>query len=376
VRYNLKGGIPIAVDLFSGAGGLTEGLKNAGFLVFSAVEKDSVAAETYAGNHPEVNLIKKDIRKLDTASILKGTGVNRRAVDLLAGGPPCQGFSVSNMKTRNMENPNNQLIYEFLRIVEEMNPKWVILENVAGLKLFDKGRVVNELIEYFNNLGYKMETAVLNAANFGVPQNRERIFFIGTRTKSKMNFIEKLRNNTVENPLTVKEAINDLPKLENGNATCEIQYAKSPQNAYQKKMRERVDTTVKNNLVSKNSTLVLERYRHIQQGENWRAVFKKRPDLMANYEDPSRCHSGIYKRLVEDKPSIVISNYRKNMLIHPIQDRGLSVREAARLQSFPDHFIFKGTLLHQQQQVANAVPPLLGEAVAREIINKLKARCN
>ncbi len=372
VRYKLKDGIPVAVDLFCGAGGLTEGLKNAGFLVVSAVEKDPAASETYAENHPNVNLIKNDIKKLDTTSILKGTGVSRRAIDLLAGGPPCQGFSVSNMKTRNMENPNNQLIYEFLRIVKEMNPKWVLLENVAGLKLFKKGMVVDELIKCFNILGYKMEPIVLNAVNFGVPQNRERFFFIGTRTKSKINFVEKLKNILVENPITVEQAISDLPVLENGNSTCEIQYINTPQNEYQKKMREKVDNNVRNNLVSRNSTLVLERYKYIKQGENWEAVFKRRPDLMNNYEDPSRCHSGIYKRLVEDKPSIVISNYRKNMLIHPLQDRGLSVREAARLQSFPDHYIFKGPLSLQQQQVANAVPPLLGESVAREIIKKLK----
>jgi DNA (cytosine-5)-methyltransferase 1 len=371
VRYKLKDGIPVAVDLFSGAGGLTEGLKNAGFLVVSAVEKDLSAAETYSTNHPEVNLIKKDIKELDTASILRGTGVTRRKVDLLAGGPPCQGFSVSNMKTRNMRNPNNQLIYEFLRIAKEMNPKWVLLENVAGLRLFKERMVVDELIGSFNALGYKMGSVVLNAANFGVPQNRERIFFIGTRTKSKIDLVEKLGKLTMGNPLTVEEAISDLPELENGNSTCEIQYAKSPQNEYQRKMREKVNMMVKNNLVSKNSTLVLERYLYINQGENWQAILTKRPDLMANYKDPSRCHSGIYRRLLQDKPSIVISNYRKNMLIHPIQNRGLSVREAARLQSFPDHFVFKGTLIHQQQQVANAVPPLLGEGVAREIIEIL-----
>ncbi|MEL7663232.1 MAG: DNA cytosine methyltransferase [Methanosarcina mazei] len=367
----MKDGIPVAVDLFCGAGGLTEGLKNAGFLVVSAVEKDSAASETYAENHPNVNLIKNDIRKLDTTSILKGTGVSRRAVDLLAGGPPCQGFSVSNMKTRNMENPNNQLIYEFLRIVKEMNPKWVLLENVAGLKLFKKGVVVEELIKCFNILGYKMEPVVLNAVNFGVPQNRERVFFIGTRTKSRINFIEKLRNTIIETPLTVEEAISDLPELENGNSICEIKYIKPPQNKYQRNMREKVDLNVRNNLVSRNSPLILERYRYINQGENWRAVLERRPDLMANYGDPSRCHSGIYRRLLEDKPSIVISNYRKNMLIHPRQDRGLSVREAARLQSFPDHYLFKGPLSLQQQQVANAVPPLLGESVAREIIKML-----
>jgi DNA (cytosine-5)-methyltransferase 1 len=375
VRYKLKGGIPVAIDLFCGAGGLTEGLKKAGFLVVSGVEKDLSAAETYAFNHPEVNLIKEDIKKLDVTSILKGTGVKRTEVDLLAGGPPCQGFSVSNMKSRNMKNPNNQLIYEFIRITKEMNPKWVLLENVAGLRLFKEHKLVDELIEYFSTLNYKMEAVVLNAVNFGVPQNRERFFLIGTRTKSKLNFVEKLKSIKIKKPISVKEAISDLPELNNGNLICEIQYSKSPQNEYQRRMREQLNKKVKNNLVSNNSALVLERYKCIDQGENWKSILKRRPELMTNYEDPSRCHSGIYKRLVEERPSIVISNYRKNMLIHPIQDRGLSVREAARLQSFPDHYIFKGLLSHQQQQVANAVPPLLGEKVAREIIKFMNPKC-
>ena len=123
--------------------------------------------------------------------------------------------------------------------------------------------------------------------------------------------------------------------------------------------------TSKQNYVSRNADYVIERYKYISQGENWRAIPEK---LMSNYKDKNQCHSGIYKRLIADKPSVVISNYRKNMLIHPFQDRGLSVREAARLQSFPDKFIFKGSLMHIQQQIGNAVPPLLAKSVFEQIL--------
>jgi len=162
----------------------------------------------------------------------------------------------------------------------------------------------------------------------------------------------------------VKDAIDDLPILHNGQMDEILPYRKPP-SKYAKKMRSR-SRKAKQNYVSKNNELVIERYKHIKPGQNWKAI----PDyLMRNYKNKNNCHSGIYKRLNPELPSVVISNYRKNMLIHPTQHRGLSVREAARIQSFPDNFIFEGSLMYIQQQIGNAVPPLLAEAVFKKIMS-------
>ena len=161
-----------------------------------------------------------------------------------------------------------------------------------------------------------------------------------------------------------------MPSLQNGQLLEESEYTKHLEKAsgYAQQMRRGSDKA-RQNYVSRNNDLVIERYKYIGQGQNWRAI----PDfLMQNYADKGRCHSGIYKRLRADQPSVVISNYRKSMLIHPWEDRGISVREAARLQSFPDTFIFEGPLMHIQQQIGNAVPPLLSKAVFEQIIRLTK----
>ena len=165
---------------------------------------------------------------------------------------------------------------------------------------------------------------------------------------------------------TVEDAISDLPELQNGEMTESLPYRYQANKAskYARLMRKGSKTS-KQNFVSKNEDYVIERYKYISQGQNWRAI----PDeMMQNYANKNNCHSGIYRRLIASKPSVVISNYRKNMLIHPYEDRGLSVREAARLQSFPDSYLFEGSIQKMQQQIGNAVPPLLAKAVFEHII--------
>jgi len=165
-------------------------------------------------------------------------------------------------------------------------------------------------------------------------------------------------------PVTVKEAISDLPLLSNGASEYKLNYRTKSTCEYQRLMKGK-KKKVLNNSVTRNSKLIVRRYKYIPQGGNWKSIPS---ELMSNYKDHSRCHHGIYRRLSENEPSTVIGNYRKNMLIHPTQDRGLSVREAARLQSFPDWFEFTGPLISQQQHVGNAVPPLLSKAVFNKVI--------
>lgn len=342
------------VDIFSGAGGMSLGAVNAGIEIVLAIDNNENAAKTYIQNHSNTKFIIDDIRNIKTDKKLKDNTF------ILFGGPPCQGFSLSNTKTRNENNPNNYLFKEFLRFVEEINPLWFIFENVEGITTFNKGKTVQEIRTSFEDLGYNVESSVLYASDYGVPQHRNRFFMVGNRLGIKFVFPEKYNYQ-----VSVNEAISDLPLLKNGDIIDSIPYKSNKDISEYSKLMRKESIISTQNYVSKNKDYVVERYKYIKQGENWRSI----PDhLMTNYQDKTNCHSGIYRRLDAFKPSVVISNYRKNMLIHPFENRGLSVREAARLQSFPDNFIFKGSLMHIQQQIGNAVPPLLAEAIFKQII--------
>ena len=345
-----------AIDIFSGAGGMSIGASMNDIEVILAVEYDKHAAATFIANHPKAEVIQKDIREVIFDTKYKNPF-------LLFGGPPCQGFSTSNTKTRNTENSNNSLFYEYIRQVKELTPEWFVFENVEGIKSFEKGTVISKLEEEFEKLGYKTKWDVLTASDYGVPQNRNRFFMIGNRLGIDFVFPEKQ-----EKKVTVNEAIEDLPKLNNGDSFEILNYKKIEANTYAKLMRG-TSEKVSQNYVSRNKDYVIERYKHIKPGQNWKAIPE---ELMKNYKDTKNCHSGIYKRLDPNSPSVVIANYRKNMLIHPFENRGLSVREAARIQSFPDNFIFKGNLSFQQQQIGNAVPPLLAKAIFEQIIKLSK----
>ncbi len=344
----------IGIDIFSGAGGLSIGAIKAGINIPIAIEKDLNAAKTFQRNHPDTKMITEDITEVDPCSfdILEPF--------IVFGGPPCQGFSLSNSKTRNKENKNNGLYQEFVRFINELKPKWFLFENVEGIVSFNKGHTVKQIQRNFEELGYTVNYKVLTASDYGVPQDRNRFILVGNKEGICFEFPKK---DKVKIP--VMDAISDLPTLTNGQIDETLPYKINSPSPYAKKMRNG-SRNAKQNYVSRNNDLVLERYKHIKSGQNWKAI----PDyLMQNYKNKNNCHSGIYKRLNPEVPSVVISNYRKNMLIHPDQDRGLSVREAARIQSFPDDFIFEGTLMHIQQQIGNAVPPLLAEVIFKQIMN-------
>jgi DNA (cytosine-5)-methyltransferase 1 len=340
------------IDIFSGAGGLSLGALNAGLNISCAIESDKYSALTFKKNHPNVTVIQKDIR------LVKSTETKINNPFIIFGGPPCQGFSTSNQQTRNLENKNNSLFKEFVRFVKELMPEWFLFENVEGIISFNNGKTVQEIKHSFEELGYLVNYEVLVASDYGVPQNRNRFFMVGNRKDIDFTFPEK----NIEK-ISVIDAIKDLPELENGQMEHILPY-KSNASEYGKTLRKNSEFSLQN-FVSRNKDYVIARYKYIKPGENWKAIPEH---LMQNYKFKNNCHSGIYKRLDPNKPSVVISNYRKNMLIHPTQNRGLSVREAARIQSFPDDFIFEGTLMHIQQQIGNAVPPLLAEAIFKQII--------
>lgn len=353
------------IDIFSGAGGLSLGAEMAGINMLYAIEMNPSAVLTYKRNHDKTTtVLQSDIRSINPADLQQPD----KPIFIVMGGPPCQGFSLSNTRTRNMDNPNNQLFHEFVRFVKELKPSWFVFENVYGITNIEHGETVKEIENCFRNLdlGYdNIASAVLWASDYGVPQHRNRFFMIGNRLGIKYEFPKKHNKQ-----ISVREAIEDLPSLENGQRldTGEYRFTLKETSAYSQLMRKGSKHPTQN-YVSRNNDLVIQRYSTIPQGGNWRNI---PAELMQNYADKSRCHSGIYRRLKYDEPSVVISNYRKSMLIHPTQDRGLSVREAARIQSFPDNFLFEGPISHIQQQIGNAVPPLLAKAVITQILKLSK----
>lgn len=347
----------IGVDLFAGAGGMSLGALQAGIDVRLAVEIDPYAYATYKHNHPDTKIFTDDVRKLRKIDISEKTKSR-----ILFGGPPCQGFSTSNQRTRTSNNPCNWLFREFLRIVALWRPEWVVFENVKGITETENGSFLSIILEDLRSCGYVVTWWILNAADYGVPQKRSRIFIVGSLAGKHMN---KPRPTTAHSQyVTVRQAIEDLPRLSNGASKSWMPYRSPARSQYARSLRGKRHSSP-NHFVTRNAMHVIERYSHVLQGGNWENIPIK---LMRNYKDRTRCHTGIYHRLELDKPSIVISNYRKNMLIHPLEDRGLSVREAARLQSFPDCYEFVGSIGFQQQQVGNSVPPKLARAVFREII--------
>lgn len=365
----------VGVDLFAGAGGLSLGFEQAGFNIKYAIEYDKHAAETYKRNRArkkDLIVDTRDIKDINPKDILKKLGLKRGDLDIVIGGPPCQGFSQSNMRTRNLANPQNQLVFKFIEFVNALQPKWFLMENVAGLDSIDNGKLKSLLLAEFESIGYSTHSIILNAVNFGVPQSRNRIFFIGNRIGSNMDFIADLIKKKSHKPVTVAEAINDLPRIMNGNSTNEMSYnnRKRKLSIYQKKLRKGMNGKVQNNLTTRHNDLAITRFEHIKQGENLLALAKRKPKMVANYKNVDNCHHWIYMRLPLNKPSVTLNNFRKNMLIHPKQNRGLSVREAARLQSFPDKYVFHGSIGFQQQQVSNAVPVILANRIANLILGQ------
>ena len=351
----------IGIDLFAGAGGMSLGATLAGIQVVLAVESDLHSTLTYTVNHPRTTMFSRDIIRLTSIHLEHLRKLRRHLV--VFGGPPCQGFSWSNTRTRNLNNPSNWLFREYLRVVRELQPAWVVFENVQGIVDTAQGTFHAQITDGLSD-DYHLYQSVLNASDYGVPQRRSRFFLVGSRDDIPFRFPDILHDNSP----TVDNAIRDLPRLDNGASVCCRRYSKVTPSPYAKRLRGSIPRCC-NHLVTRSSVLVQRRYRQVPPGGNWKDIPES---LMANYSDRERCHTGLYHRLRADMPSIVIGNFRKNMLIHPSEDRGLSVREAARIQSFPDWYRFSGSIGFQQQQVGNAVPPLLARNVFGSVVKSAK----
>ena len=385
------------IDLFAGAGGLSEGLSEAGFHSLFASEIVPVYAETYRKNHPSSDVLTADIRTVNAEDILHQVKMKKGQLDLLAGGPPCQGFSI-NAPIRSLLDERNHLFKEYLRFVDAFAPRAVLIENVPGLVSFEHGATLHAILDALSQLGYGTDVRILGAPYYGVPQMRWRTIIIGLRGKQlpanafpeptyhapiKPNFATTFNGQLlVKFPAveasthftTVEEAIGDLPPLLAGEKGEPVKsYSCEPTCDYQRKARIG-SSGVYNHEAPRLSKINMERLKYIQPGGNWTDIpHELLPKGMqrANKGD----HTKRYGRVTpEGLASTILTKCDPHWgaYFHYNQDRTFTVREAARIQSFPDHYIFTGTQAEQYAQVGNAVPPMLANAVGLAIKSVLE----
>lgn len=390
-----------SIDLFAGAGGLTEGLESAGFASLYANEWIPQYAQTYALNHPNVIVDSADIRKVDAGVVRRRLGLEKGELDLVSGGPPCQGFSI-NAPKRSGDDYRNHLFVDFLRFVNEFMPKAVLIENVPGMVSFDGGGTLDAILSSLSSLGYGADVRVLYAPHFGVPQTRWRTLILGVRdgdlpptafphplrtAPRRVNFTSRWRgkdliqeNIAVGLPehTNVWDAIGDLPALRAGEEFPEYGgYRTEPSSEYQRRLR--VGTPgVLNHQAPRLGKKNLDRLSFIPMGGNWTDIpFDLLPAGMRRARPTD--HTKRYGRASWDGLSSTIltkCDPHWGAFFHPEQDRSFTVREAARIQSFPDSYQFTGSRVDQFAQVGNAVPPMLAEAVGRSLGSLIRSLDN
>ena len=346
------------IDLFCGCGGLSEGFRLAGYNIIGGVDFNEPAIKTYNRNFKEAKGICCDLLKMDQSMILKEFG-DLKNIDVIIGGPPCQGFSAANRYKIEGEDPRNKLFFEFVKFVDLAKPKAVLIENVRGIVTNNNGYAKDRIYQIFEERGYTVNHCILDASNYGVPQRRLRNFFVMLKNGQTFDF-EKIEKCTEY--VTVKDAIGELYNYESNNTNNPFFLDSEPETEYRKYLRAK-DNGIPNHEVRYPAEKVQQRISFVPQGGNWEDV----PENMWPTDRKNR-HSSAYKRLEEEKTSCTIDtgNNHSNYF-HPLYNRIPTVREAARLQSFPDDFVFEGNRSEQYRQVGNAVPPLLAKAIAQEI---------
>jgi DNA (cytosine-5)-methyltransferase 1 len=379
---------PTCIDLFAGAGGLAEGFRQAGYSILAGVDDDAAAAQTFLANFAESSFFQCSVADVAGKDLLYDAALRPGQLDVLIGGPPCQSFSYNN-HARSTSGARSKLFRDYLRLVEALLPKYIVMENVPGILTIGKGKVLKEIIKSLGKLGYECEARILYAEDFGVPQERRRVFFIGSRlgwdnslfpagshgpapkpSIEANSFVHRWEpgRRKVKRFVTVWEAIGDLPSLKNGQNRPDGPHRRKAREGYQTAMRAKSDTLF--NHVGRNiSRRMLRRIETVPEGGNWRDIPRRL--LPAGMKRARKSdHTKRYGRLAKRGLACTIltkCDPHWGAYVHPTDDRAITVREAARLQSFPDSFQFKGTPASQYMQVGNAVPPLMARAVARAV---------
>jgi len=323
------------IDLFCGAGGFSLGLDECGFDNLFSIDIEPTFCSTYKTNFPKHILIQKDISKLTELDILNIT--KKSKVDLVIGGPPCQGFSMAgNIGRKFIDDQRNHLFKEFARVVSIAKPKYFVMENVARLYTHNNGKTKDEIINLFDSIGYNVKCKVINSADYGVPQIRNRVLFIGNKISNNILFPEK----QFLKYKTIKEAIEKYPPLESGQSS-----------------------EIPNHIAMKHSEQMLKKMSYVSDGGGRLEIPEK---IRPQSGDVRK-----YIRYNSNQPSVCVTGDMRK-IFHYSQNRALTVRELARIQTFPDNFIFKGSTISQQQQVGNSVPPLMAKAIAKTILKMIK----
>lgn len=332
------------IDLFCGCGGLSKGFEMAGFNTVLAIDFWKDAVETFNNNHKNKVAICDDVSKISNDFLDDFTKKNK--ITGIVGGPPCQGYST--VGKRDINDDRNYLYLQYCRIVEKVKPEFFVLENVKGLLTLNNGKFKEDIVERFTKLGYIVDYKILNSADYGVPQNRNRVFFVGIKNKKFKFPKEKLKK------VTTYEAISDLTSYED-------KYTTSAQTSYQKNMRGN-NKQLKNNEFTVHTEKTIDVISKIPDGG-------KITDLPKEFWE-IRKYNKAFQRMNSKLQSNTIDTGHRNYF-HYSENRIPTVRESARIQSFPDDFIFYGSRTSQYKQVGNAVPPLLANAIAIEIMKQI-----
>ena len=328
------------VDLFAGAGGFSLGFSQAGAKIIGAIEIDKWAAETFKKNHPDANVVVGDLTKLSDEEIKK----NFNNPYIVLGGPPCQGYSICNKNAGDTKDPRNSLFIEFLRAVRVLNPKIVIMENVPNLikaETKNKEKVIDIIHAELEKLGYSVKSDILEAVKYGVPQIRKRLFVIGTKIPLNNYFPKETHNE--KNFVTLWEAISDLPQIEAREGKEEMDYKGIPKNNFQRTLREG-SNKIFNHVAMKHSKRMIERFKSMEWGHSVNNV----PDKLKPFkrgkigEISENGYDQNNRKMHPDRPCHTVPASFYANFVHPYKQSNFTAREGARIQTFPDTFIFCG----------------------------------
>lgn len=392
------------LDTFAGAGGFSLGFDLTGnYDIIGAIEFDKWAAETFKFNHPDSTVLIGDIQEYDKSFLLK---IFKEKPDIILGGPPCQGYSIANRKAGDPADPRNSLFKEFVRLGEIFQPKVMIMENVPNLikaRTHDKELVINIIIKELRNLGYHVYHTILSATDLGVPQIRRRLVVIASQEpldnpfpqathSTEYSTVTLFGSQLLPTP-TLWDAISDLPQIEACEGAAEMDYTMKPKNEFQKMLRGN-SPKVYNHVAMRHSKRIVERFASMACGDSVSDV----PDHLkpikrnGNGEFSEKLYDQNNRRMHAEKPCHTIAASFYANFVHPFKNRNFTPREGARIQTFPDWYVFKGKPtvvshkllqregreeekhLCQYSQIGNAVPPLMARAIASNIINQLSTK--
>lgn len=354
-----------AIDLFAGCGGLSKGFMDAGFNIIVGVDNDQDALNTFARNHDGAKALNADLSKQETFDEIRKIAGDR-SIDVIIAGPPCQGFSLTG--PRSFDDERNKLYLAVIEMVRQYKPKAFIIENVPGMATLYQGQIKDEILKRFRGLGYNIECKILKACDYGVPQMRKRLIFMGIRNDiGKPVFPTPEFGPETDRPYrTCREAISDLPTRIASLGVNEDVYSGPALTEYQKLMRKDCEVLF-NHVATDHKQFVKDTIALVPEGGN----YKDLPEGVGE----SRIFHMAWTRLNGNAPARTVDTGHRN-LFHYELNRVPTVRESARIQSFPDDFVFTGTRTKQDRQVGNAVPPLLGQAIGKAVLSIIEEHHN